>query len=404
LSAGGEGGAAGSSASALAAVVIVLRKELLDGVRDRRALFSALLYPLLGPLLSGLLFGFMADKHRDAAEVPVPIVGQERAPDLVEWLELHGVEVAEPPADPRAAVREGAVPFVLSVPEGFDEHLAEGTPARLELIVDGSRNDSRPAVAHAEKLLEYYGNDIANRRLLARGVDPNIIHPVVVAEVEVASHHELATSVFAFVPMFVLMATFIGGMQLAVDATAGERERGSLEPLLLNPVPREAIVVGKWLAAMLFALGCVILTLICCVVVLEYTPVRDLGLSLDLRPTALLGVLLAAAPMALMASALQILVASFARSFKEAQTYISLLIFVPMVPAVIGMMTGLEHSVGALLIPGVGQQIVVERLFGGEAAGVLDFVLPMTSALVVAAACVWLTAWMFRRESVVFGR
>lgn len=388
----------------LAWIWIVLRKELLDGVRDRRSLFSALLYPLLGPLLSGLLFGFMADKQREAADVPVPIVGREHAPELAEWLEARGVELVDGPADPRAAVREGDVPFVLSVPPDFGDSFARGTPAKLELIVDGSRNDSRPSVAHVQKLLGYYGDDIANRRLIARGVDPDIVRPLAVAEVEVASEQELAASVFAFVPMFVLMATFIGGMQLAVDATAGERERGSLEPLLLNPVPRAAIVVGKWLAAVVFALGCVILTLICCVFVLEYTPVRDLGLSLDLGVPVLLGVLVAAVPMALMATALQILVSSFARSFKEAQTYISLLVFVPMVPAIIGMMTGLERSIGALLIPGVGQQIVVEQLFGGEGAGVLDYLLPMISALVVAGGCVWMTAKMFERESVVFGR
>ncbi len=209
---------------------------------------------------------------------------------------------------------------------------------------------------------------------------------------------------FAFVPMFVLMATFIGGMQLAMDATAGERERGSLEPLLLNPVPRAAIVVGKWLAALAFALVCVVLTLLCCVFVLEYTPVRDLGLSLALGPGDLVLVLLAAAPMALMATAIQILVASFARSYKEAQTYVSLLMFVPMVPALIGMMSGLERSVGALLIPGLGQQIVVEEVFGGGRLGPLDFLLPMASALLVALACVAVTAWMFRRETVVFGR
>lgn len=388
----------------LAWIAIVLRKELLDGVRDRRALFSALLYPLLGPLLSGLLFGFMADKQRDAADVPVPIVGRDHAPELAEWLEARGVELVEGPEDPRVAVREGEVPFVLSIPEDFADSFARGSPAKLELIIDSSRNDSRPSVAHVQKMLGHYSDDIANRRLLVRGVDPDIIHPLKVAEVEVASEQELAASVFAFVPMFVLMATFIGGMQIAVDATAGERERGSLEPLLLNPVPRSVLVIGKWLAAVVFALGCVILTLICCVFVLEYTPVRELGLRLELGVPALLGVLLAAAPMALMATALQILVSSFARSFKEAQTYISLLVFVPMVPAIIGMMTGLESSVGALLIPGVGQQIVVEQVFGGEGAGALDYLLPMLSALLVAGACVWLTAKMFERESVVFGR
>lgn len=386
------------------AMWIVLKKELLDGVRDRRALFSALLYPLFGPLLSGLLFGFMADQQREAAEVPVPIAGQEHAPELVEWLVGQGVEVVEAPDDPRAAVRDKDVPFVVAVPEDFGEHLAKGTPIKLELIVDGSRNDSRAAVGHAQQLLGQFSENITSRRLLARGIDPQVIKPIHVVEVEVASKQELATSVFAFVPMFVLMATFIGGMQLAMDATAGERERGSLEPLLLNPVPRAAIVVGKWLAALVFALVCVVLTLLCCVVVLEYSPVRDLGLSLELGPAALGLVLLAAAPMALMATAIQILVASFARSYKEAQTYISLLMFVPMVPAIVGMMSGLDRSIGALLVPGLGQQIVVEQVFGGGETGVLDFLLPMGSALVVALGCVWVTAWMFRREAVVFGR
>lgn len=383
---------------------IVLRKELLDGVRDRRALFSALLYPLLGPLLSGLLFGFIANQQREAVQVSVPIVSQDRAPELVEWLEHHAVEVVEAPADPAAAVRGGEVPFVLSVPEGFRQRLAEGRPAPLELIVDGSRNDSRPAVAQIQRLLDYYGAELAHQRLILRGVDPQIIKPVIVSEVEVASEQELATNVFAFVPMFVLIATFIGGMQVAVDATAGERERGSLEPLLINPVPRAALVLGKWLAAVCFALVCVALTLICCVFVLEHTSVRDLGLSLDLSPLTLFCVFLAAAPMALMAAALQVLVASFARSFKEAQTYISLLVFVPMLPAVVGMMGGLEHTTSALLIPGVGQQIVVEQLFGGEGASALDYLLPMISALAVAGLCVGLTAWMFRREQVIFGR
>ena len=399
-----SGEARGGVASWLAAMTIVLRKELLDGVRDRRALFSALLYPLLGPLLSGLLFGFMADKQREAAEVPVPVAGSEHAPELIEWLETHAVEVVEAPEDPRAAVREGEVPLALVIPEDFGVKLGAGTTIELQLIVDGSRNDARPAVAHAQKLLEKFGTSVASMRLLARGVDPQVVRPVAVAEIQVASQQELAANLFAFVPMFVLIATFVGGMQVAVDATAGERERGSLEPLLLNPVPRAAIVVGKWLAAVVFALACVILTLICCVVVLEYTPVRDLGLSLALGPRELLWVLLAAAPMALMASAIQILVASFARSFKEAQTYISLLLFVPMIPALIGMMTGLERSIGALLVPGLGQQIVVERVFGGEALGVLDFVLPMISALLLAGLCVVLSAAMFRRESVVFGR
>ncbi|MFV8749117.1 ABC transporter permease [Nannocystaceae bacterium ST9] len=386
------------------AVLVVWRKELLDGVRDRRSLFSTLLYPLFGPLLSGLLFGFIADQQREAGDVPIPIAGAEYAPELVEWLEVQGATVVDAPEDPQAAVRAGEVPCVVAVPEEFGERMAVGEPIELELIVDGSRNDNRAAVAHVEKQLDSYSYELSALRLLARGVDPAIMSAVKVRQVEVASEQQLATSLFSFVPLFVLLATFVGGMQMAIDTTAGERERGSLEPLLLNPVPRSAIVVGKWLATVMFALACVLLTLVCCVFVLEYTPVRDLGMQLALGPGVLLGIVLVTVPMALLASAMQMTVASFARSFKEAQTYISLLMFVPMVPAMVSMMSGLGDSLAAAAIPVVGQQMLIEQAFGGESPSVLAFVLAGGSAVALALACVAVTAWLFRRESIVFGR
>jgi sodium transport system permease protein len=386
------------------AVLVVWRKELLDGLRDRRSLFSTLLYPLFGPLLSGLLFGFIADQQRGAADVAIPIAGAEHGPELVEWLEVQGATIIEAPEDPEAAVRAGEAPFVVVIPEHFGERLVAGDPIELQLIVDGSRNDNRAAVNHVEKQLDSYARELASLRLLARGIDPMVMVPVKVHQVEVASEQQLATSLFSFVPLFVLLATFVGGMQMAIDTTAGERERGSLEPLLLNPVPRSAIVVGKWLATVMFALACVLLTLVCCVVVVEYTPVSDLGLQLALGPAVLIGVVLVTVPMALLASAMQMAVASFARSFKEAQTYISLLMFVPMVPAMISMISGLGDSLAAAAIPVVGQQMLIEQAFGGEQPSVLGFVLAGGSATLGALLCVAVTAGLFRRESIVFGR
>ncbi len=388
----------------LMAMLVVLRKELLDGVRDRRALFSALLYPLIGPLLSGFLFGFIADKQREAADVPIPIAGAEHAPELVDWLRMHGASVVEAPEDPQQAVRSGEVAFVLDVPESFGERLASAEPLELMLIVDGSRNDSRAAISHVQKQLDRFGMELAGQRLIARGLDPVLLKPMVVKEVEVASEAQLATSLFSFVPLFVLLATFVGGMQLAIDTTAGERERGSLEPLLLNPVPRSAIVVGKWLTTVVFALGCVILTLLSCLAVLEYTPVRELGLQLASGPGVVLTILLATIPMALLASALQVLVASFARSFKEAQTYISLLMFVPMLPAFASMTGGLGESLWATAVPVLGQHMLVEQAFGGEQPSVLAFVLSGGIALLLAGTGVIASTMLFRRESMIFGR
>ena len=388
----------------LRAVLVVWRKELLDGLRDRRSLLSTLLFPLFGPLLSGMLFGFIADQQRGAADVAIPVAGAEHAPELVDWLEVQGSTIVDAPADPEAAVRAGEVPLVVVVPERFGEQLAKGEPIDLQLVVDGSRNDNHAAVGYVKKQLESYTKELAAMRLLARGVDPALMFPIKVREVEVASEHQLATSLFSFVPLFVLLATFVGGMQMAIDTTAGERERGSLEPLLLNPVPRSAIVVGKWLATVMFALVCVLLTLLCCVLVLEYSPVREFGVQLALGPAVLVGVVLVTVPMALLASALQMTVASFARSFKEAQTYISLLMFVPTVPAMISMMSGLGDSLAAVAIPVVGQQMLIEQAFGGEQPSVLAFLLAGGSATLGALACVALTSALFRRETIVFGR
>ena len=388
----------------LRAVLVVWRKELLDGLRDRRALFSTLLYPLFGPLLSGMLFGFIADQKREAADVPIPIAGSEHAPELVEYLEAHNATVVAAPADPEQAVRSGEVPCVVEVPEDFGAKLAAGEPIGLALVVDSSRNDTHAAVAHVESELDDYARSLASMRLLARGIDPSVMWAVKVNKREVASEQQLATSLFSFVPLFVLLACFVGGMQLSIDTTAGERERGSLESLLLNPVSRSALVLGKWLATVAFAFACVLLTLACCVFVVEYTPVRELGLRLALGPGALLQVLLVALPMTLMASALQMAVASFARSFKEAQTYISLLMFVPMVPAMVSMMSGFSDSLAAMAIPVVGQQLLIEQAFGGEPANLAGLALASGSALALTAACLAVTSALFRRESIVFGK
>lgn len=386
------------------AVAVVWRKELRDGVRDRRSLLSALLYPLIGPLISALMFSFFADSQREAASEPVPIVGQQHAPELVSWLVEHGVEVVDAPEDPHEAVRSGEVSLVVVIPEGFGEAMAVAKTVRVDLIMDGSRNDARAAVGRTQQLFERYSGELASLRLLARGVDPQIVRPLQLAEVDVASEAERAASLFSFVPMFVLLAAFIGGMQIAVDATAGERERGSLEPLLLNPVPRSALVVGKWLAALVFATVCIVLTLICCVVVLEALPVRELGLSLALGPAELALVVVVVVPVALMATALQTLMSSFARSFKEAQTYISLLTFVPMIPGFLAMTGGLAGSTWQLMVPGLGQQLAIEQVMGAQMPSVLGFVLPTVSALLVAGICIVATTAMFRREAIVFGR
>jgi sodium transport system permease protein len=387
-----------------AGIRTVLRKELLDAARDRRSLFSALLFPLLGPLLVLFMLGAIADRERAAEHVTLPVVGADRAPSLIAHLVQSGIEVVDGPAEPEPAVRDGSVDLVLVIDETYPAQWNAGRPATVRLVVDGSRDDTRRAVSRVEQRIRAYSQQIGLLRLVARGVDPQLAQPIAVEEADVASGQKLAARVLGFVPMFVLLAAFIGGMNIAIDTTAGERERASLEPLLINPVPRRSIVLGKWVTAVVFGCAATALTLAMCVLALRLVPLSALGLRLEIGVVEIIGVLAASLPLAPLAAGLQLLVATFARSFKEAQTYLSLLIFLPMTPGVITSVHPVKSEIWMSFVPVLGQQVLLGDVLAAEAPPLWSFLVAGAAALVVGGACVEATARLFGRERIVYGR
>jgi sodium transport system permease protein len=384
--------------------IAVFRKEMLDGARDRRSIFSALLFPLFGPLMIMFMFGALAERESRAKEVTLPVVGAQYAPSLIDHLEQKGLEITEGPEDPRAAVKDGKVAMVLVIPEEYPERWQEAKPAPVRLIVDGARDDTRSSVRRVRRTIGSYGQLIGTLRLVDRGVSPELANPIALDEVDVASAQKLASRVLSFIPMFVVMAAFIGAMNVSIDATAGERERGSLEPLLVNPVPRQAVVLGKWLCAVVFGCFATVLTLAMCVFVLERIPLEDLGLRFDLGWREVVGVLAASVPMAFLAAGLQMLVATFARSFKEAQTYLSLLIFLPVAPGVAMSVYPIKTEAWMSLVPALGQQVLLMDVIAAETPALWMFLVAGAAALLGGYLCVTLTARLFQRERIIYGR
>lgn len=383
---------------------VVVRKELRDALRDRRSLLSALLYPLLGPLMIFVMFSYIADTHTEERPLELAVVGQENAPTLIRYLEGRGVEIEDPPADPMAAVRDGELDVVLEIPADFGEQFRAAQPARVRLVIDDSSAASKTSIKRTERLLLAYGQQVGALRLLARGVDPSIANAIAIQEVDLATPQKEAANVLGMLPMFVLLAGFIGGMYVATDATAGERERGSLEPLLCNPVSRRALVVGKWLAATAFAAVSIVLTLMLTLLALTFVPLDELGLVLDLGPVEIAGVLAATVPIALFAAAAQLLIATFARTFKEAQTYLSLTMLVPMVPGVVMSIKPIHSALWMMPIPLFGQQVLLMDVLRGEPTGALEFGLAGLSAVALAVVCLLINARLFVREKIIFGR
>ena len=221
---------------------------------------------------------------------------------------------------------------------------------------------------------------------------------------EAASKQQISARILNIIPMWIVMAAFVCGMGIAVDSTAGERERATLEALLINPVSRTEVVVGKWIAASLFSVVGVVLTMAMCFAVLQRLPLEELGLSFTLGTKEIIGMLAAVFPLGLMASGLQLLLGAFAKSFKDAQSYIGILILIPVVPGMMTTFSPIETKTWMTLIPAFGQHMLLTDVVGGKTPAISSFVLSGIAALTVALISIQQTAKLFTKEKIIFNR
>jgi sodium transport system permease protein len=350
----------------LRSVLVVLSKELREGLRDRRALVTALFFPVLGPVLVVVMLFLVSSSSRQAEEmgVEIPVAGRAHAPNLVAMLE-QGARVVEAPADPEEAVRTGLVPVVLVIPPDFGEKLRAGQPAPVRLIVDESRHQSRPAMELTERLLQAWSSQVAAQRLVVRGIHPAVIEPLAIEREDVSTPASRAAMLLATIPFFLVMAMFTGGMPIAIDVTAGERERQSLEPLFAAPVPRSALVLAKVGAAAVFGTATLAETLVGFGLVPLAVPSTRLGFSVQLDPGMLLRTFVLCLPIVLLSSALMVIFAARARSFRAAQTALSLLMLVPSLPGMALAFLSARPPASLYLVPFLGQQMIVNELLRG---------------------------------------
>ena len=394
-----------NSAGRFRLLLVVLRKELLDASRDRRAISTILFSAIFGPVLVGFMLNRIADRQRVAEDVTIPIVGAEYAPALIDWLKQQaGVTIIPGPHDAEAAVRDRGEDVVVIISPEFSKKFKSALPAEVQIVSDGSRNTSRPKVGRVKSLFSRYSSEIGSMRLVARGVSPAIASAIQVEDIEVSSAQQRAASILNFIPLFIVLAAFTGGMQIATDSTAGERERGSLEPLLVNPAPRSMIVGGKWLAATLASMTGVILTTIFCLAMLNFIPLQDLGIRFRLGGPQIAGILAAVLPMCMLATGIQTYLSTFARSFKEAQSYMGFLMMVPMLPGMMATLYPLTNKPWMYPVPILGQHVLLADVIGGRAPAMMWFAVAAGAALLGAAVLVWLTRALFERERIIFSR
>ncbi len=386
----------------------VLKKECLDNVRDKRTIIASFSLALLGPLAFAALMTFFLNRALGASDevIDFTLAGAEHAPGLVSYLqsqntEIKMIDIADD-EDPRELVTAGTEDLLLVIPPNFAERFAAGEPNSLSLIYDSSElGSARRRARSLDGVLSTYGRTIALMRLQLRGIDPMLASPIIVRDVDVASPAERAMMVLTTLPYLILVVAFMGGFYLAIDSTAGEREHGSLEPLLTQPVTRGQLVIGKIGATSVFAAASLVVFLVSFYLAVPFIPLQRIGMSLDVDVGTILAMLAVMLPLIWFAAALLTVAASFAKSYKEAQTYLSILIMVPTLPVMLVQMSGVEASLPLMTIPSYSQSALIRNLITAEPITAIEVAVSVLCTCVLAALLTWLAVRLYRRENIL---
>ena len=387
--------------SFLGTVMAVLRKEVRDFVRDRRTLYLSLLVsPLLYPLIF-LGMGKLTELRKETQlEKPLelPVVGIERAPNLVAFLASHGINGKAAPADIEDRIRAQQVDVALVIDPDFADDWRAGRPAKLELVTDTTRRNADVPTARVREALKGFGQGIGAMRLLARGINPAVASPLNTGTRDLASEEAKRSGFMTILlPLILTLSAFIGGAHLAMDTTAGERERQSLEPLLATPASRGALVSGKMAAAVL--LGLVSMLLILLSFKASATLVGGSARTMDVGFAAMGKLLVVLLPLVLIGTALLTCLAAAAKSMKEAQSHIVWLMMLPMLPAYALMAYPIKDTaLWQYAVPFLSQNQLIQKVTRGDVAAPEQWAVYLLSSLALAG-LLWAAAvWRYKQE------
>ncbi len=389
------------------ALITVFLKEIIDNLRDRRTLASALLLgPIFGPVMFAFVITLTIDRALDDAEsiMELPVIGQEYAPNVMLFLESRNIDIVAGPEDINGAadaVKSGLHDVVLVIPEKFGEQLADTIPARVQLFSDEANSQGEKEARRTRSALRAYNQQLAAIRLSARGVNPLVLRPINIDEVDVSTPSGRSAMLLGMMSYFFIFALLMGGMYLAIDSTAGERERGSLEPLLSLPVTRTQLILGKIMAACVFMAASLLLSLVSFHVVLEFMPLEQLGMTPNFGLDVVAAAFFLLLPFILLGASLMTLVASFTKSYKEAQTWLSVVLIAPTLPILVVSILTLRPQFEFMFVPSLSQHLILVDMIKNEPLNGLHVTISAVSTLLIGALITWICARLYRREGLL---
>jgi sodium transport system permease protein len=383
-------------------VLTVFRKEISDALRDRRTLLTVLVSSvLLGPLVLVAISALVASLESRAEARQVFVVGIDNAPSLKNWFERQTYTVKAAPADYEKQLRNAKLTDpVVVVPADFEAALQRGESPTIELVSDSANQRSQAGAGPIARLLSGFSRERATLNLALRGISLELLEPMQVEDRDLASTQTRATQITGMLPYFVMMAVLYGALNAALDTTAGERERGSLEPLLMNPSERWVLVVGKWGAVA--SVGMLIAVLSC----LSFLPGQwvlrsdTLAAMFQYGPREAALFLVVLLPFAAAVSALLMAVAIRCKSFKEAQASSTVVMLAASLLPLVNVFSLGGDSPWHLWVPALAQNVLMTRVLKGESFDTAQVLVPLGVCIVLASMCVWFVARTLRSAAV----
>jgi len=384
----------------------ILRKEVLDNARDRRTLITMGASIIIAPLLMFGLFWFLDKTVKEETDlvnadaVELPVIGAEHAPNLMNWLRQNNIKIVDAPADPETSIANGQHRVIMLIDDSYPKSFSNSQTAPLKLIHDSS-------ISGLEKIdfdivqaaVRSYGSQVGSLRLLSRGINPEAINPIRVNISDVATPQARGAQYLTMMPYLMIMFIMVGGMYLAMDTTAGEREKGSLEPLLTQPVKRHIVLLAKLGATVVFSSLTLLLMLTGLGLAFTYMPIDIFSVSVG--PDKITLMFFACLPFVLAGCALMVLVASFTKSYKEAQSYLGSVMLLPTLPLMSLMFLSPEPSVSNMWIPAFSQGMIILETLKGEAITWQLISLSMIGSAILAALLAGVAIKLYQRERIL---
>ena len=381
----------------------VFKKELRDSIRDRRAIMISLLPALIAPILMATMFHFMVQTRVSTNDMTVPIIGKENAPDLIQYLEKRDITFEDYQGNPKQDIQNKDIKIVMEIPADFEENFASSKPAIIYIHSDGSLDKSRADKNRLDGMNGQYSRTIGSMRMMIQGVSPQIATAVNINNKDYSTDESRAGQILAGLQMFILMAAFFGSAPTAIDLTAGERERNSLEPLLVHPLTSSSIMLGKWLTVVSYGVLATVIAIVVTAIAFEFVSLKAAGIDPKLTGAMQISMILLMIPNAMFAAGLQMLTSLFAKSFKEAQSYLGFLVFIPMLPVIITMIGGMKAESWMYFVPVLGQQQILTNIMRGEGMEIMQFISVSMVTIAVSVIILMVLTKLLRSERVVYG-